>query len=129
MRSLQKRCLGEISDSKREKEKENHEAKRGSKGKGKKGKKGNSKFSVPVMETKDIHPMTVAKERADMTKEIPKRYAATARRSADCTIHRAYLCRLDRPRLGSIMEFGIGVNQAGTHPMRHPAQDKHESVP
>ena len=52
------------------------------KGKGKKGKKGNSKFKYPY--------------------DGNKGYAA---RQSDCTIHKAYICRLDRPRLGPIMEL------------------------
>ena len=98
---MQGRCLGSISDARREKEnKASHQRggfkpfrKSGSdgkanmanenqdpydqadwgKGKGKKGKKENRNSSIPMMETKVIHPMTVAKAKADMTKENPKR--------------------------------------------------------
>ena len=99
-----------------------------------KGRKENRNSSIPMMETRVIHHMTAAKENADMTKENPKRSQPrrpslgvwlrrsrgpswAEEQSADCTVHRAYLCRLDRPRLGSIME----LDQAGTHPMKHPA--------
>ena len=47
--------------------------------------------------------------KGNMTKETPKRSQPRqriwSRQSADCNIHRAYLCRLDRPRLGSIMKL------------------------
>ena len=36
-------------------------------------RKENRNSSIPLMETKVIHPMTMAKEKADMTKEHPKR--------------------------------------------------------
>ena len=81
------------------------------KGKGKKGKKGKSKFQYPYDGNKVIHPMRMAKERADMKREIQdvrshrREDGGAARHPADCTIHRAYLCRLDRPRLGSIMDM------------------------
>ena len=101
MRSLQGGCLGAISDSRRKKEKENQEAKRGvtnevasnlsekaapagrpiwptkidipttrhigEKAKERKGRKENRNSSTPMMETRVIHPMAVAKEKADMT--------------------------------------------------------------
>ena len=100
MRSLQGKCLGEFSDSIREKERENQEAKRqitnevasnpfetvapagrsttrhiGEKAKERKGRKENRNSCMPRMKTKVICPMTVAKEKADMdmTKENPKR--------------------------------------------------------
>ena len=104
MRSSQEKCQGGISDSRREKEKENQETKRAvtnevalnpsekavlagmanenydpydqaywGKGKGKKGKKENQNSNIPMMETKVIHLMRMAKERADMTKENPRR--------------------------------------------------------
>ena len=72
-------------------------------------RKENQNSNVPMMETKVIHPMTMAKEKADKEKENPRRHrredGGAARHSADCTIHRAYLCRLDRSRLGSILEL------------------------
>ena len=55
--------------------------------------------------------MRMAKEKADMTKEIQdvrshrREDGGDARHPADCTIHRADLCRLDRPKLGSIMDM------------------------
>ena len=42
------------------------------------GRKENRNSSIPMMETKAIHSMTVAKEKADMTEENPQRSAATA---------------------------------------------------
>ena len=83
----------------------------GEKAKERKGREEKQKSSIPVMETKVIHPMTVAKEKADMTKDNPKRSQPrqriwrAVRQSEYCTIHRAYKCRLDRPRLGSIIEL------------------------
>ena len=81
------------------------------KAKERRGRKESPNSNIPMMETRVIHPMRMAKERADMTKENPRRSqpsqedGGAARHPADCTIHRAYLCRLDRPRLGSIMDM------------------------
>ena len=79
----------------------------GEKAKERRERKENQNSNIPMMETKVIHPMTVAKERADRKKENPRRSQppqrrrGAARHPADCTIHR----RLDRPRLGSIMDM------------------------
>ena len=56
----------------------------GEKAKERRERKGNPNFNIPMMETKVIHPMRMAKERADMTKENP-------RRSYDTT---AFCCKL-----------------------------------
>ena len=127
MRSLQGKCLGEISDSRREKEKEKQEAKRavtnkvasnpfekvapagrptwptnirtpttrhiGEKAKERKGRKENRNSSIPMMETKAIHPMTVPKEKAD----IPP----------STELHTGW----------TDQDWDPSVNQAGTHPM------------
>ena len=50
----------------------------GEKAKERKGRKENRNSGIPMMETKGIHPMTAAKEKADMTKENPKRFEATS---------------------------------------------------
>ena len=97
MRSLRERCLGGISDSRREKEKENQQAKRavtnevashpfekvalagrpigptkiripttrhsGEKAKERRERKENRNSNIPMMETKVIHPLTMAKGR------------------------------------------------------------------
>ena len=98
MRSSQEKCQGGISDSTREKEKENQEKKGshqrggfkpfrksgsggkanmanenydphvGEKAKERRERKENQNSNIPMMETKVIHPMRMAKERADMTK-------------------------------------------------------------
>ena len=92
------------------------------KGKGKKGKKGKSKFQYPYDGNKGYPPYENGKGKGGHDKGKSKTFAAIAEKTEEQpaiqqTIHRANLCRLDRPRLGSIM------GKAGT-PMRHPAQDK-----
>ena len=83
----------------------------GEKAKERRERKENQNSNIPMMETKVIHPMRVAKERADRKRKIQdvrshrRKDGGAARHPADCTIHRAYLCRLDRPRLGSIMDM------------------------
>ena len=101
------------------------------KGKGKKGKKGQSKFQYPYDGNKGYPSYESGKGKSGQEKGKSKTFAATAektdggatRHPADCTIHRAYLCRLDRPRLGSIMDMER-TWLVLTHHMRHPAQDK-----
>ena len=98
------------------------------KGKGKKGKKGKSKFQYPYDETKVIHPMTMAKEKADMTKESPKHSQPLQRNQRSNLPHSrlSFLKSLPMP-VGQIkigINPGVGTNKAGTHLMRHPAQDK-----
>ena len=78
------------------------------KGKGKKGKKGKSKFQYPYDGNKGYPSYESGKGKSGQEKGKSKTFAATggaACHPADCTIHRAYLCRLDRPRLGSIMDM------------------------
>ena len=70
----------------------------------------NENSNIPMMETTVIHPMRMAKERADMKKGNPRRSQPPQRRRRSSPPssrlhHRAYLCRLDRPRLGSIMDM------------------------
>ena len=157
MRSLRERCLGGISDSKRKSTSKKSSHQRGGfkpfrkgssggkanmanenqdpydqaywgKGKGKKGKTGKSKSNIPMMETRAIHPMTMAKEKVDKRKENPKRSQPSQRRRRNSPP----FSRLHHPQslpmpVGQIkigIHPGIGVNKAGTHPMRHPAQNK-----
>ena len=70
------------------------------KGKGKKGKKGKSNSNIPMMETKVMHPMRVAKERADRRKENPRRSQPPQRRRRSSPPSSRH-----RPRLGSIMDM------------------------
>ena len=122
MLSLQGECLGGISNSRREKEKENPVPKRAVTDevasnpfeeaapagrpilwptkiripttwhkKERKGRKENRNDSnIPMMETKVIHPMTMAKEKADKTKENPKR-SQPSQRSQRSTLPRSRL--------------------------------------
>ena len=83
-------------------------------------RKENRKSNIPMMETTVIHPMTMAKEKADKKKENPRRLQPLQRRrgrhTADCTTPAGQI------RIG--IHPGIGVNKAGTHPISHPAPDK-----
>ena len=78
------------------------------KGKEKKGKKGKSKLQYPYDGNKGYPSYENGKGKSGQEKENPRRSQPPQKRRrsrADCTIHRAYLCRLDRPRLGSIMDM------------------------
>ena len=122
MRSLQERCLGGISNSSREKEKENQQAKWevtsevasnpfekvalagrpiwpmniripttrriGEKVKERRESKENQNSNIPMMETKVIHPMTVAKEKADKKNVCShcREDGGAARHPADCRL-------------------------------------------
>ena len=146
MRSLRERCLGRISDSRREKEKENQQARRAvtnevasnpfgkavlagrpmwptniripttrhiwEKAKERRERKENQNSNIPMMETRvNYLSYDSGKGKGGQEKWKSKTFAAiaenggAARHPADCTIHRACLCRLDRSRLGSIMEL------------------------
>ena len=162
MRSLRERCLGGISDSRREKEKENRQAERavankvasnpfekvalagrpiwpakiriptsrqiGEKAKERRERKEKRSSNIPMMETKVIHPMTMAKEKADKKKEHPRCSQPSQRRRSSSPPH----SQLHHPQsqhmpVGQIrigIHPGIGVNKAGTHAMSHPALDK-----
>ena len=96
-------------------------------GKGKKGKKGKSKFKYPYDGNKVIHPMRMAKEKADMTKENPKRSQPSKRRRRSPPSSRLHHPQslpmpVGQTKIG--INHGRRTNKAGTHPMRHPAQDK-----
>ena len=84
----------------------------GEKAKERRERKENRNSNIPMMETRVIHPMRVARERGQTgerkiqdVRSHRREDGGAARHPADCTIHRAYLCRLDRPRLGSIMDM------------------------
>ena len=82
----------------------------GEKAKERRERKENRNSNIPMMETKVIHPMTMAKEKADKKRKIQdvrshRREDGGARHSANCAIHRAYLCRFNRSGLGSILEL------------------------
>ena len=76
----------------------------GEKARERRERKENRNSNIPMMETKVIHPVTGERKIQDVRSHRRKDGGA-ARHPADCTIHRAYLCRLDRPRLGSIMDM------------------------
>ena len=91
--------------------------------------KDNPNSNIPMMETKVIHPMRMAKEKADMTKANPKR-SQPSQRSRRSILPRSKLLNskslpmpVGQTKIG--INHGHGTNKAGTHPMRHPAQDKH----
>ena len=98
------------------------------KGKGKKGKKGNPNSNIPMMETRVIHPMRMAKERATITQENPRRSQPLQRSRRSILPHSQLLNSKSLPTPVGQTKIGInhghGTNKAGTHPMRHPAQDK-----
>ena len=159
MRSLQERCLGGISNSRREKEKENQQAKRavtnevasnpfekvalagrpiwpmniripttrhiGEKAKERRERKESQNSNIPMMETKVIHPVTMAKEKADKKKENPKRSRPSQRRRRSSPpssrLHHPQSLPMPVGQIKIGIHHGVGVNKAGTHPMRHPA--------
>ena len=94
------------------------------KGKRKKGKKGKSKFQYPyMMETKVIHPMTMAKEKADKKKENPKRLQPAqeeqpAIQQTAPSTEPTYAGWTDQDPSGNWNEQGCYSSH------RHPAQDK-----
>ena len=67
--------------------------------------------------------MTMAKEKADMTKENPRCSIAEKLEEQPATPQVADLPMLVGQTKGGINP-GIGTNKANTHPMRHPAPDK-----
>ena len=156
MRSLRERCLGGISDSRREKEKENQQAKRAvtnevasnpfekvaltanmaneyqdpydqaywGEGTGKKGKKGKSKFQFPYDGDKGYPSYDNGRGKGGQEKG--KSQTLRRRRSSPSFSRLHHPQSLPMP-VGQIkigIHPGIGVNKAGTHPMRNPAQDK-----
>ena len=103
LRSLQARCLGAISDSRREEEKDNQEAERGvtnlsenvapagrpiwptktripttqEKVKERKGRRESQNSSIPMMEIRVIHPMNSGEGKGGHDKGQSKTFAAT----------------------------------------------------
>ena len=83
-------------------------------------RKENQNSNIPMMETRVIHPMRMAKERADMTKENPRR----------SSLHMP----VGQTKTG--INHGNGTNKAGAHFMRsstgqalmafHDAYEHHE---
>ena len=97
------------------------------KGKGKKGKE-NQNSNTPMMETRVIRPMRMAKERADMTRENPRRSQPSQRRRRSSPpssrLHHPQSLPMPVGQTKIGINHGHGTNKAGTHPVRHPAQDK-----
>ena len=75
-----------------------------------------------MMETRAIHPMKMAKEKADMTKENPRRSQPLQRRRSRLRHPQSLPMPVGQIKIG--INHGHGMNKAGTHPMKHPAQDK-----
>ena len=95
------------------------------KGKGKKGKKENHNSNIPMMETRVIHPMRMAKEKADSTKENPRRSQPSQRRRSSPPSS-----RLHHPQTTYAGWTDQDWDQSWTwnehHPMRHPFHDAYE---
>ena len=100
----------------------------GEKAKERRGRKENQNSNIAMMETKVIHPMRMAKERADMKKGNPRRSQPPQRRRRSSPpssrLHHPYSLPMPVGQTKTGINHGHGTNMAGTHPMRHPAQDK-----
>ena len=96
----------------------------GEKAKERRERKKNQNSNIAMMETRVIQPMRMAKEKADMTKENPRRSQPSQRRWRSSPPS----SRLHHPRSlpMPVGQSKIGINHGhGTNkPMRHPAQDK-----
>ena len=100
----------------------------GEKAKERRERKENPNSNIPMMEARVLHPMKMAKERSDMTKENPKRSQPLQRSRRSILPHSQLLNSKSLPMPVGQTKIGInhghGTNKAGTHPVRHPAQDK-----
>ena len=87
----------------------------------------NQNSNIPMMETKVIHPMRVARERADRRKENPRRSQPPQRRRRSSPpssrLHHPWSLPMPVGQTKTGINHGHGTNMAGTHPMKHPAQD------
>ena len=96
------------------------------KGKGKKGKKGKSKFQYPYDGNKGYPSYENGKGKGGHDKGKPKTFAAIAEKSEEHPATQP-VAELQEPAYAGWtvgINHGHGTNKAGTHPMRHPAQDK-----
>ena len=100
----------------------------GEKAKERRERKENQNSNIRMMETRVIHPMRMAKEKADMTKENPRRLQPSQgrRRSSppSSRLHHPQSLPLPVGQTKIGINHGDGMNKAGTFLMRHPAQDK-----
>ena len=100
----------------------------GEKAKERRERKEHQNSNIPMMETRAIHPMRMAKEKADMTKENPTRSQPSQRRRRSSPpssrLHHPQSLPMPVGQTKIGINHGHGTNKAGTHPMRHPAQDK-----
>ena len=162
MRSLRERCLGGISGSRREQDKEKRQAKRavtheaasnpfekvalagrpiwptkiripttrhtGKKAKERTERKENRNSNIPMMETKVIHPRTMAKEKADKEKENPRPSQPSQRRRRSSPpfsrLHHPQSLHMPVGQIRIGIHPGIALNKTNTHPMSHPALAK-----
>ena len=99
----------------------------GEKAKERREKQENPNSNIPMMETRVIHPLRMAKERADMTRKI-QNVRSHRREVGGASCHSQLLNSKSLPMPVGQTKIGInhghGTNTAGTHRMRHPAQDK-----
>ena len=96
------------------------------KGKGKKGKKGKSKFQYPYDGNKGYPSYESGKGKSGQEKGKSKTFAATAEKTEEPAIQQTapsieptYAGWTDQD-----WDQSWTWNEQGTHPMRHPAQDK-----
>ena len=105
----------------------------GEKAKERRERKENQNFNSPMMETRVIHPMRMAKKKADMTKDNPRRSQPSQRRRRSSPppsrLHHPQSLPMPVGQTKIGISHGHGTNKAGTHPMKHPAQDKRSGVP
>ena len=87
------------------------------KGKSKKGKKGKSKFQYPFDGNKGYPSYDNGKGKGGHDKEKSKTFAAIAEKSEEQPA--TPLLKLQS------LPMPVGQTKAGTHPMKHPAPDKH----
>ena len=114
----------------------------GEKAKERRERKENQNSNIPMMETRVIHPMRMAKERADMTKENPRRSQPSQRRRRSSPpssrLHHPQSLPMPVGQTKIGINHGHGTNKAGTHLMNetsstgqalmafHDAYERHE---
>ena len=84
----------------------------GEKAKERRDRKENQNSNIPTMEPKVIHPMTMAKEKADKTEEQP----------ASSRLRHPHSLPMPVGQIKIGIHPGIGVNKAGTH-LKHKISD------
>ena len=94
------------------------------KGKGKKGKKGKSKFQYPYDGNKGYPSYENGKGNGGRDKGKSKTFAAITEKTEEQPAIQQTAPSTEPGQTKIGMNHGHGTNKAGTHPMRHPAQDK-----